>query len=103
MLFLCVYYNDYEKSLNLKKHNMTKENGEPHIPTSLTLSKIRKFLNSEDLFTGEHMNFIGYVQVRRNSIHALKKQDIGDYNNFIEAIIKYKDFVKHVDMSLPYP
>lgn len=97
-LFLCVYLNDYLKDA----HAPVCKKGSPLPPNTLKFEAIRHFLKKSKLLTAQS-DFIELVQARRNAIHAFANKPIGTFQEYLECIQRYHDFLTDIDFSLPYP
>ena len=95
--FLCVFLEDYKKETK----KMKKRKNEI-LPDEAMLAQLIDFYIFKKLFSGYH-DFFEEVRSRRNAIHAFKKKDIGNFNDFLEAIFKYYTFLIKLDSMIPYP
>ncbi len=96
-LFLSVYFNDYKKDINAIKG----KKGKLIEPDSLALEKLKQFFVRNNLLTKKWIDFIDFIQKRRNAIHAFKDREIGDFEEFKIYVKLYNEFIR--SFNLPYP
>lgn len=97
-LFLAVWYNTYEED-----DDSPKRQGKLISPDKLTLEQLRQFFVKKGFLSSAFTEFVATVQARRNAIHSFKDREIGNENDFFEALCKYRDLIEDIDLSLPYP
>lgn len=114
-LFLSVWYNDYKVETLRDDIKIIKDkNGELIDPDSLVLEKLRTFFSKriykEDLRKlwkeqGETdwIEWILFIQNKRNAIHAFKDRDIGDFEIFFQNTRLYLQFLRNLTDDFPYP
>ncbi len=114
-LFLSVYYNDY-KAETLKNDIKAIKDGYGNLidPDGLMLEKLKIFF-SERIYkddirkiwkqegSTDWINWISFIQNKRNAIHAFKHRDIGDFDIFFENVRLYLQFLRDLTDDLPYP
>jgi hypothetical protein len=97
-LFLAVWYDSYVSDASVLLRRAAVRD-----PDVLMLNELRTFFASKKLLTEDALQFVSYVQARRNAVHAFRDRDIGTRARFIWAARTYHDFVREIDMGLPYP
>lgn len=114
-LFLSVWYNDYKvETLRDDIKTIKDKNGDLIDPDSLMLAKLRIFFSkriyTEDIrkiwkAQGETdwIDWILFIQNKRNAIHAFKDRDIGDFVDFFQNVKLYLQFLRALTDSFPYP
>jgi len=113
-LFLSVWYKDYKASVNKTALKGYKKKNKIVNPDQLMLEKLKNFFAAEvypqtvrDMWKQQGrldlIEWIDKVQKRRNSIHAFKKRDIGDFDDFEYELKRYLIFVRRITDTFPYP
>jgi hypothetical protein len=97
-LFLGVWYDSYATDVN-----RVMRRGALRDPDALMLGELRQFFVARDLLVPEWLDYIAYVQARRNALHAFQDRDIGTRARFIGAVRQYHFFLREIDSGLPYP
>lgn len=96
-LFYCVYYEDYKKNPLMHKEKMIE-------PNNMRFEDLKQF--SRGIIwdkASDWDKWVESVQQRRNAIHAFNDRDIGTAIEFLEDIDKFTEFIKIIDLRLPYP
>jgi len=114
-LFLSVRYDDY-KVETIKEDNRVIKDKEGSLidPDCLALEKLRIFFSKriykEDIreiwkSQGETdwIDWILFIQKKRNAIHAFKNKDIGNFDIFFKNVRLYLQFLRNLTYGLPYP
>lgn len=98
-LFLCVYYEDYEKDVK-----GIRRRGQRIDPDGSQLEELRQFFVARIWDVGVNWNpYVELIQQRRNAVHAFKRRDIGSLAEWINALRLHLTFVRDVGGGLPYP
>lgn len=97
-LFLAVWYDAY-----MEDDLAPRSKGKVLPPDKLMFRGILDFLGRKELLSAELRTFAEEVQQRRNAIHFFKDRDIGDPDEFYRALLRYRDLIEDVELSLPYP
>ena len=97
-LFLCIYYDDYMKSV-YKMKNWGKEID----PDSAMMEGLRKFYSAEGILDTNWIQWIERIQSLRNSIHAYKDREIETFDSFYKELETYLEFLIHLASRVPYP
>jgi hypothetical protein len=87
--YLCVYYDDFKKSLPDKK------------PDDKMLADLNDFYR--DHVSETWWDWIDKVRKRRNAIHAFTDRAVGSLNELEVDVRQYLYFLKELDESVPYP
>lgn len=87
--YLCVYYEDFRKSLPDKK------------PDDKMLADLNDFYKKHVSETW--WDWIDTVRRRRNAIHVFKDRDVGSLAELEVGVRQYLYFLKELDESVPYP
>ena len=109
-LFLSVWYNDYKNDIKAFK----KKNDKIISPDTLTLEKLRVFFadsiykeNTRKLWEIEGaidwIDWVLFIQQKRNAIHAFEDRDIGDFDIFFQNVRLYLQFLRNITDDFPYP
>jgi hypothetical protein len=99
MWFLCVFYEDYSSYPIMKK-------GKSVEPDELWFSQLCRFFQNTVWTKSQKEqweSFVNLVRERRNAIHAYKDRPIGSFEEFAEAVIKYRSFLLDHESQVPYP
>lgn len=96
-LFLSAYFNTYidDPDVIIIKREIVN-------PDVLMLEKLRHFFKKK-IWNNDWDLFVQNVQRKRNSIHAFKYIDIGDYSEFENNIRQYLEMLRYINFRLPYP
>lgn len=113
-LFLSVWYKEYESDALTKLKGYTDKHGDLIEPDILMLEKLKQFLclqvyptdirkiwraqNKLDL-----IDYIDRIQANRNSIHAFKHKEIGEFKDLFDEIRNYRIFLNRMTDGFPYP
>ena len=98
-LFLCVYYHDYEKDIAGMRRR-----GQKIDPDLSQLEELRQFFIRRIWDAGTNWNpYVELVQQRRNAVHAFQRRDIGNFQEWTDALRLHLSFVRDVGGGLPYP
>lgn len=100
--FLSIYHHDY----SIKPVTRGQKTGKPLEPDELQLESLRQFF-AVNVWTPRQKKrwgaFVEMIQLRRNAIHAFKNRDIGTFNDFQKAVVKFRIFIYDTLNSLPEP
>ncbi len=114
-LFLSVWYKDYKVELFKDDIKAIKDkNGNLIDPDSLMLDKLRTFFSKriykndirerwKQEGSTDWIDWILFIQNKRNAIHAFKDRDIGDFDIFFKNVRLYLEFLRNLTDDLPYP
>jgi len=97
---LCVFENDYAKK------PMKTKNGSDLRPNRLRFEEMCRFFSEHiwiDSQRTEWDDWLTMVRNRRNAVHAFNQRDIGDWNDWRQAVVHYLDFIGELDGRVPYP
>lgn len=97
-LFLSVHLEDYKQDDSKKIFRSGKQVS----PDSLTFDVMRQYFEEKSLFE-EHHSLIALIQVRRNAIHAYQNREIGNFEEFVDKVKGYLEFLRGINTALPYP
>jgi len=97
-LLLSVYYKTYQTS-----EHKYESKGKLIDPDGLMLEKLKQFYVKNNILKEEWINYIEFVQSRRNAIHAFRDRPLGDQFEFENSIETYLDLLLEIDGQLPYP
>lgn len=104
--FLVIYKDDYRNSAKGRR-NFSDKNNKIINADKLTYERMKVLFNSDVINkkTQEGQNislFLEEIQRRRNSIHFLNYHcDLGNGTNYVEYILKFKDFIQFILNRLP--
>jgi hypothetical protein len=98
--FLCVYANDYAKSpmQTGKGHNIE--------PNGLRFHELTTIFHQHvwtDRQKIEWHDWLTMVRKHRNAVHAFNHREIGTWDDWAKAVIRYHDLVDELDSQVPYP
>ncbi|MCA9094383.1 MAG: hypothetical protein KDA68_12915 [Planctomycetaceae bacterium] len=100
MWFLCVWEHSYSDS------PMRKRNGDPLAPNELRFVELCQFFEQTVWLDWQKPTWVPWltlVRDRRNAIHAFNHRDIGNWNEWQEAVVHYHEFLGELDGRVPYP
>jgi hypothetical protein len=98
-LFLCVFYHDYKTDVDA-----IRKKGKLADPDACGLEVLRLFFVKRIWDAGTNWNpYVQLVQQRRNAIHAFKHRNIGNFNEWHDALRLHLSFVRYTGGGLPYP
>ena len=98
-LFLSVHMIHYSES----DHRYLDKKGKLIEPDSLSLQRLKVFLQKENLLDMKWYPFISLIQQRRNAIHAYQHREIGTWDEFYHSVQELLIFTKEIKNRLPYP
>lgn len=99
MLFLCVFYNDYERDIDgiIRRHKRID-------PDESHLGELRQFFVRRIWSPQNSWNpYVEMIQQRRNAVHAFKKREIGTFEEWTDALRLHLSFLREIANGLPYP
>mgnify|MGYP003590894826 FL=1 len=99
MLFLCVFYNDYERDIDgiIRRHKRID-------PDESHLGELRQYFVRRIWSPQNSWNpYVEMVQQRRNAVHAFKKREIGTFEEWTETLRLHLSFLRDIACRLPYP
>lgn len=114
-LFLSVWYDDYKvETIKEDIRAIKDKEGSLIDPDCLALEKLRVFflkrIYKKDIrkiwrSSGETdwIDWVLFIQNKRNAIHAFKDRDIGDFDVFFHNLRLYLQFIRNLTDGLPYP
>jgi hypothetical protein len=98
MLTCCVFYEDYMRD--------AEEAMREQSPDTLSLDPLRIFF-TQHVWTRRQAArwdpWILHIQHRRNTIHAFRRRDLGDFGEFGKAVGEYYELMCEIEDRLPYP
>lgn len=98
-LALSVYLNDY-----INDSDKVISKGKINLPDELQLERLRIFCNGKLWSKDDIWNdWILHIQHRRNTIHAFKDRELGNFEEFYNDLKIYLEFLIYINDSLPYP
>jgi hypothetical protein len=98
MLTCCVFYNDYLRD--------AEEALQERSPDTLSLDPLRVFFTQHVWTTKQAARWDPWIlrlQHRRNTIHAFRRRDLGDFGEFANYVGEYYELMRDIDDRLPYP
>lgn len=97
-LFLSVYLEEYESD----QEYAIFFRGKLKNPDGLQFEHLRQYFKKR-IWEDTWDNWIQYVQQKRNAIHAFKYRNIGTHSDLQNSIRKYLEFLRYINIRLPYP
>jgi len=97
-LFLSVWYATYKGD----EDYVVMRRGELQDPGRLQLDPMRQYFKKK-IWDNTWDKWVQRVQQRRNAIHAYKDRDIGTHSDLLAGIRKYLEFLRYINIRLPYP
>lgn len=98
--FLSVYYETYKTDVDA----ITSRKGKLIDPDEVKLEPLRIFFGKSIWTAAEDYDpWVKRVQARRNAIHAYRTRDIGTFEEFEGDVRTYLEFLKSLDLRVPYP
>lgn len=98
--FLCVFENDYAKQ------PMKTRTGFDLRPNRLRFEEMCRFFSEHvwiDSQRAEWDDWLANVRSFRNAVHAFNHRDIGNWNDWQDAVVRYHEFIGELDGRVPYP
>lgn len=97
-LFLSVWYETYRNDEDCA----IMRRGELQDPDGLQLEPMRQYFRKR-IWDDVWDRWIQHIQHRRNAIHAYKDREIGTHSELLNAIQRYLEFLRYINIRLPYP
>jgi len=97
-LFLSVWYETYKGD----EDYVVMRRGELQDPDRLRLDPMRQYFKKK-IWDDTWDKWVQRVQQKRNAIHAYKDRDIGTYSDLLAGMRKYLEFLRYINIRLPYP
>src|SRR5262249_19280698 len=98
--FLCVWEDAYAQN------PMRSRKGFDLDPNRLSFEEMTRFYR-EDIWVACKRNgwdeWLTKVRVRRNAVHAFNHRELGTWDEFWQAVVRYQEFVAELDSRVPYP
>ncbi len=96
--FLCVWEDAYARN------PMQSRKGFDLDPNRLTFEEMTRFYRQHVWATGEEWDeWVTLVRDRRNAVHAFNHRELGTWDEFWQAVARYREFVDDLDARVPYP
>jgi hypothetical protein len=97
--FLCVFAHDYAKN------PQTDRNGTPIEPDDVWFAKLCGYFSQEVWADPQKQKFNAWchtIRKRRNAIHAYTDNDVGNWNEWRQAVVTYREFLVDLGFQVPY-
>ena len=97
---LCVFESDYAKQ------PMKTRTGNDLRPNRLRFEEMCRFFSEHvwiDSQRAEWDDWLAKVRNFRNAVHAFNHRDIGNWNDWHDAVVRYREFIGELDGRVPYP
>jgi hypothetical protein len=98
--FLCVWEDCYSRT------PMRTRNGDDLEPNRLRFEELIRFYRQHIWVAGQEDEWDGWltmVRERRNAVHAFNHRELGTWDEYWQAVVRYADFVAGLDLQVPYP
>ena len=98
--FLCVWEDAYARN------PMQSRKGYDLDANRLSFEEMSRFYRQHIWVDGERDEWDGWlrrVRDRRNAVHAFNHREIGTWDEFWQAVIRYHEFIGELDSRVPYP
>lgn len=98
--FLCVWEHAYAQN------PMQSRKGYDLDPNRLSFEEMTRFYRDHVWVDGERdewNDWLTTVRERRNAVHAFNHRELGTWDEFWRAVVRYQEFVTELDMRVPYP
>jgi hypothetical protein len=98
--FLCVYENNYARQ------PMKAKNGWDLRPNRLRFEELCRFFSDNvwiDSKRKEWDDWLAMIRSYRNAVHAFNHREIGDWNVWQDAVVRYLGLINELDSRVPYP
>ena len=98
--FLCVWEGSYSQTPMQTKRGIDLE------PNRLRFEELCRFFREHVWVAAQVVewdSWLTMVRERRNAVHAFNHREIGDWDEFLQAVIRYHDFVTDLHSQVPYP
>lgn len=98
--FLCVYEGDYSKQ------PMKTRTGSDLRPNRLRFEEMCRFFTEHVWIDSQRAtwdDWLTTIRNYRNAVHAFNHRDIGDWNEWQKAVVRYHEFIGELDGRVPYP
>ncbi len=98
--FLCVFENDYAKQPTKTRSGFDLR------PNRLRFEEMCRFFSEHvwiDSQRAEWNDWLAKVRNFRNAVHAFNQRDIGNWNDWKNAVVRYHEFISELDGRVPYP
>ncbi len=96
--FLCVFERDYAKQ------PMKTRTGFDLRPNRLRFEEICRFFSEHvwiDSQRAKWGDWLAKVRNFRNAVHAFNHKDIGNWNDWQDAVVRYHEFISELDGLVP--
>ena len=97
-LFLSVWYDTYKNN----EDYVVMRQGQLQDPDILQLESMCQYFKKK-IWDDAWNKWVHQVQYRRNAIHAYKDRDIGTHSDLLAGMRKYLEFLRYINIRLPYP
>lgn len=98
--FLCVFAHDYARNPQTDKH------GNPVEPDDVWFAKLCRYFAQDVWAASQKQKFNDWchtIRKRRNAIHAYTDNDIGNWDEWRQAVVTYLEFLVDLGFQVPYP
>jgi hypothetical protein len=96
--FLCVWEDAYARN------PMQSRKGYDLDANRLSFEEMTRFYRQHIWVAGDEWDgWTTMVRERRNAVHAFKHRELGTWDDFWQAVVRYNEFIAELDSRVPYP
>jgi hypothetical protein len=96
--FLCVLEDAYARNPMQSRKGYNLE------ANRLSFEEMTRFYRQHIWVAGDEWDgWTTMVRERRNAVHAFNHRELGTWNEFWQAVIRYHEFIAELDSRVPYP
>lgn len=73
-------------------------------PNRLSFEEMTRFYQQHVWVDGQWWDeWLTKVRGRRNAVHAFNHRELGTWDEFWQAVVRYREFIDELDARVPYP